>query len=619
MEKKIISNIKMVLATKWSLITMAVFVIGFILLISVHFYVEIKYDNKFLPGISIEGVDIGNMDFEKARATIDKRIDYLNTQGFVYKTANKPVIIYPKLSVVDSVDSPYILVDWDVDRSLYQAQKLQQDKSIKGLISKVKVLFFGQDFPIIYSWDRKQHLDILQASFSDLLTEKVEASFSWQGDSIKIIPEKVGQTFDYDQALKETESQIRTLNNKDISLKTIEDKPIVTASVIQSMEEQIYSIKNRGGLYLTFEKQDWFVPNETWRQWLVIKNNKDNFFISLDKDKFVDYLATSGIQGEVEIPVKEAKFNLTDGKVSEFVGSQDGRVIDVEVTINKIREVVFNLGELEVALAVTKQEPRVSTQDVNNLGITEILGTGESDFSGSPANRIHNINVGADTLNGVLIAPGEEFSLVTALGEIDGEHGYLQELVIKGNKTIPEYGGGLCQIGTTVFRGALASGLEITERRNHSYRVSYYEPAGTDATIYNPWPDFKFLNNTKNYILLQTRIDGTKLYFDYWGTSDGRIASTTEPIIYNSVAPPPRKEIKTTDLEPGKIRCTERAHYGADAKFDYIVKYPDKEEPETITFYSHYIPWQEVCLVGVTEEELLADQNNASTTPDQIE
>jgi vancomycin resistance protein YoaR len=189
--------------------------------------------------------------------------------------------------------------------------------------------------------------------------------------------------------------------------------------------------------------------------------------------------------------------------------------------------------------------------------------------------------------------------------------------VIKGNETKPEYGGGLCQIGTTVFRGALASGLDITARRNHSYRVSYYEPAGTDATIYDPWPDLKFKNDTGKHILIQTRIDGRKIYFDFWGTKDGRQVSMTEPVVYNIVPPPEKKVIKTLDLPVGEIKCTERAHNGADAKFDYTVWYPEDDEPVSTTFHSHYIPWQEVCLLGVTEEEFAAEQ--ASSTPEESE
>ena len=95
-------------------------------------------------------------------------------------------------------------------------------------------------------------------------------------------------------------------------------------------------------------------------------------------------------------------------------------------------------------------------------------------------------------------------------------------MVIKQNTTEPEFGGGICQISTTAFRAALYSGLKITARRNHAHPVSYYNPQGMDATVYIPTPDLKFINNTPGYILIQTKIEGTILTFDFYGTGDGR-------------------------------------------------------------------------------------------------
>ena len=203
-------------------------------------------------------------------------------------------------------------------------------------------------------------------------------------------------------------------------------------------------------------------------------------------------------------------------------------------------------------------------------------------------------------MNCLLIKPGETFSAIKAIGTIDEENGFKKELVIKDNKTTPEFGGGLCQIGTTLFRAALGSGLPLAERRNHSYRVTYYEPAGTDATIYNPSPDLKFLNDTRGYVLIQTKIDGTKLIFEFWGKRDGRESSYTNPVIYNLVAPPPTKYIYTTELPVGQKKKIETAHKGADAYFKYTIKYPDERGLVEKTFNSHYKPWAEVWLIGAT-------------------
>ena len=188
--------------------------------------------------------------------------------------------------------------------------------------------------------------------------------------------------------------------------------------------------------------------------------------------------------------------------------------------------------------------------------------------------------------------------MIKTLGPIDGEHGWLPELVIKGNRTLPEFGGGLCQIGTTAFRAAMNTGLLITERRNHSYRVRYYEPAGTDATIYDPSPDFKFKNDTPHAILITTELQGDIVVFSFWGTEDGREAVVGKSVITNITAPPPKKLIETTDLPVGQTKCTETAHAGATAKVDYTVNYGNGET-KTITFTSVYRPWQAVCLVGV--------------------
>ncbi|MBU1202633.1 VanW family protein [Patescibacteria group bacterium] len=618
MEKKFFDK-QSIVAKKWLWIPVAIFIILVGGTFGAYAYVENSYQGKILKGISVAGVDIGGITVDEARAKLDKRIDFVNSRGFVYKANNKEVTIYPNIAAIDGADSLAWLVSWDVEKTLLEVTSFQNDKSFGNFFNKLATLTKGRDFPIYYKWDKEQNQQILENSFKELLLEKKEASYFFEEDgSLGITQESIGQTFDYQLALAETKDQIQQLMSSQIDLLVIADKPAISKEVLERYKDKVASTSKRGDFYLTYEERDWNIPNDIWRQWLRLKQGANDFYVGLDNNLFAEYIKEVGMKDEIEIPVQDAKFKLVDGKVAEFVSSQDGLTINLEDTLKSMEGTLNNPGELEVPFVVEVAESKVDNQDVNDLGIVEIIGIGESDFSGSPVNRIHNIRVGADTLNGMLIKPDEEFSLITALGEIDGEHGYRQELVIKGNQTIPEYGGGLCQIGTTVFRAALGTGLPITERRNHSYRVSYYEPAGTDATIYSPWPDFKFKNDTGKHILIQTRIEGTKLYFDFWGTEDGRVAIATEPEIYNIVAPPEKKIIKTTDLEPGQTKCTERAHYGADAKFNYSVQYPEQPEPVETTFYSHYIPWQEVCLLGVTEEELLAEQQEnqtATSTP----
>jgi vancomycin resistance protein YoaR len=192
-----------------------------------------------------------------------------------------------------------------------------------------------------------------------------------------------------------------------------------------------------------------------------------------------------------------------------------------------VREFQENTASGENISPKLSQDP--TKEELEKYGIKELIGQGVSDFKGSPKNRISNIEVGASKFNGVLISPGEEFSFIKTLGDVDASTGYLPEMVIKANETIPEYGGGLCQVSTTIFRAALNSGLKITSRSNHAYAVQYYKPIGLDATVYIPKPDFMFVNDTPNYIFVKTRIEGTQLFFDFFGASDGRQTKIVGP------------------------------------------------------------------------------------------
>ena len=235
---------------------------------------------------------------------------------------------------------------------------------------------------------------------------------------------------------------------------------------------------------------------------------------------------------------QDAKFKVENGNIANFSPEKEGIKLDQEKSLlvlqnfTKNNNSQANSNALELPFISTK--PTISTSEANNMGIATLIGQGKSNFRGSPKNRIFNINTALKKFNGILIKPGDEFSFVQTLGDVDGEHGYLPELVIKGNKTEPDFGGGICQVSTTMFRAAIYSGLKIKARTNHAYPVSYYNPQGMDATVFVPQPDLKFINNTPGYILVQTKIEGTELTFDFYGTDDGRKTTVDGPTVTES-------------------------------------------------------------------------------------
>ncbi len=268
---------------------------------------------------------------------------------------------------------------------------------------------------------------------------------------------------------------------------------------------------------------------------LTFSDKNDNHIqlathLYVDKDavsRYVDDIARQADRDPVD-----AKLTITDGRASVFSLSQKGIKLDKTKSVTVLIDYLSKRQpDPSVSLPYVEKNPDISTDSIDNLGITSLIGEGHSDFRGSPRNRVFNIQVATERFNGVLIKPGEEFSFVKILGPVDAEHGYLPELVIKQNKTEPEFGGGICQVSTTAFRAAIYSGLKITERVNHAYPVSYYDPQGMDATVYIPQPDLRFINDTPGYILIQTKISGTQLIFQFYGTDDGRKVNVIGPKI----------------------------------------------------------------------------------------
>jgi vancomycin resistance protein YoaR len=240
------------------------------------------------------------------------------------------------------------------------------------------------------------------------------------------------------------------------------------------------------------------------------------------------------IASEIDQPAESAKLVIENDWAKEFNPGQDGQAVDT----HKLRNQLLAPTGDEINVPVLISYPQNTLASTNNRGIKELVAIGESDFSGSTAARIHNVEVGASRFNGLIIKQGEEFSFNKYLGEVDGQHGFLPELVIKRTGVVPEFGGGLCQVSSTAFRGAMNAGLNITARRNHSFAVHYYAPQGTDATIYPGVQDLKFINDTPADLLVRTRIDipNKKLYFDYYGTKDDRIVELDGPYQYDKKA-----------------------------------------------------------------------------------
>ncbi len=246
-----------------------------------------------------------------------------------------------------------------------------------------------------------------------------------------------------------------------------------------------------------------------------------------------------------------------------------------------------------VNIDVTKIEPILTVKDdeLKKIGITELVSVGRSDFSNSSWKRIKNVTNGASKFNGYIIPDNYIFSFNEQLGEINASTGFVPELVILGDKVIPEYGGGLCQVSSTAYRGSMLAGVEIVERHNHSYAVSYYAPHGSDATIYSPTKDFKFKNTSGHALLMQTRRGGhnnNELFYYYYGTKPkNRDVYILGPFKSNFRGALASKVTYDSSLPEGTHKVVSHSVSGFTSRFYRIVK-EDKKDLYNDIFKSIY-------------------------------
>lgn len=581
------------------------------------------YHDKVLPGVYVGTVPVGGLSQTALRSYLETMNDKMMNEGlqFTYEVdgETKTMVLYP---MVVSGEEVVELVRTDVETGVENIMRFGKSgrwwrvglEAIKSRLTPRSVSLAG------VSVDIQRLLGVLAEKLAVYETQPADASIvisSLEPMKYKITPAVAGRLYDLSGVSEKITYFWSRLEPVKIAIKLRPRTPVITEADIQAVVDKLVQVFLADEIKLTYTnpytaaEYKWIIGADKLKDWLEAQRTPNNEIVfGLKKDSVLAFLAEKVSSTVVEEYV-DAKFKMDEnGKVVEFQGSRQGAKLDVEKTYQMINGVVWertlSSGEAPATLALQVEvvEPNIKTADVNNLGIGEVLGVGVSDYSRSPINRIRNMANAVKKLNGVLIKPGEEFSTLKYTAPFTYAGGYWPELVIKGDEVKPEIGGGLCQIGTTLFRMAMNSGMKITNRRNHSLVVFHYnDPVngnpGTDATVYDPAPDFSFLNDTNNYVLIQTYMDTKKqeLVFTLWGTKDGRQASYSHPIVHRWYSPGEPKEIETDKLKPGEKTC-QNAYVGADASFVYTRIMPDGQE-EKITYTSHYRPLPKICLIGV--------------------
>ncbi len=486
--------------------------------------IPLVFAGRVLPGVVVGEKSITGISFNDLPKIVDE---------YGVKIGQRSVSV-----TLRGQTERYLLADLGVGLKKQELLRRMQD------VSMFDILMGGRVLAPVAQIDENVLAEKIAHDFTDVINLPTNASLKLSGTgNLELVKSKPGEEVEMDKMTKDLEELVAQQKwDGLVTLVVRQQEAAVQDNEVEEAKKFASSLLSEG-FSLVYDNQTLVMKPYTVSRMLVFVEQVDpsNFNnrvlgVKFDSAKLLDYLNTT-ITPEVNREAVNARFELegegSAEKVKQFAMPQSGQALDVPKTVGYIasslakRQAVANL-------AIDIVEPDISgLNDITELGVTALLAVGESDFSGSPNNRRHNIAVGADRYHGVLIPPHSEFSFNHYLGPVTAAAGFKPELVIKNNVTTPEFGGGLCQVSTTLFRAALNAGLEVTERRNHAYVVRYYGQPGLDATIYPPYTDLRFLNNTPGYILIQAKIEGSKLSFQLWGTADGRQVDINGPVVYD--------------------------------------------------------------------------------------
>ncbi len=349
-------------------------------------------------------------------------------------------------------------------------------------------------------------------------------------------------------------------------------------------------------LTLFYADKQWEVPAHTIGEWIGFRRVDGVERVTLEAYVVSEDVSATVLPmvAEVGKPARDAGFSVSNGTVS-IIPAEDGLQADAADLALKLKPVLTGDGERRAELTMHRVEPEITTAVAQSMGIVERISTFTTDYASSNKPRVNNIHTLADALDGTLVPPGGTFSFNETIGQRTAEKGYQEANAIVNGKLVPQLGGGICQVGTTIFNTVFFSGLPVVERRNHSQYISHY-PTGRDATVSWGGPDFKFKNDTPNWILIATGYSNSTVTISLYGTSPGyQVTYDTGP--WTDIKDPPVKEVPDPALPAGSRVVDER---GVSGRTIVVVRHvmSNGTEIRTDSFRSVYRPTEEVVRVG---------------------
>jgi vancomycin resistance protein YoaR len=555
---------------------------------------QIYFSSRVLPGVSVWNVELSGKALDEAATELDRAFDAkLNTTRVDLSDGQRAWIANP-------ID---LGIRFDARATAQAALELSQ----RGVEAQTQVLLNGADLPprIVF------HPGLARAYFEQMAAQinrpALDAGLQLNSTTVITTPAQIGRELDVDAALKLLPDLAKTDGPKRIVLPVTTRQPrLLDVSPVAARLQQIL---NRN-MTLVLENPapnepaSWDLTPQQLLSFLMVDKTADGKSIEVKFNEEALQTGLADLARQIDRGAENARFVFNDEtrQLEVIKPAKIGRTLDITTTLSRMNEALAR-GDQKVVLAVAEKKPDFP-DDVRaaDLGITELVSTGQSQYAGSSAERMKNIGAATSSQHGVIVKPGETFSFDSNLGDVSLDSGYAEALIIYNGRTIKGVGGGVCQVSTTAFRAAFNGGYPIIERWPHAYRVGWYERGagpGLDASVFSPVVDFKFKNDTPYHILIEAYANDAagRLTFKFYSTSDGRQVAISAPIVENVIPHPEDKIEEDPTLAVGVRQQVDYAADGADVTVKRTVTRGGQVISEDRVF-TRYQPWQAIFKVG---------------------
>jgi vancomycin resistance protein YoaR/uncharacterized membrane protein len=566
-----------------------------------------RFEGRILIGVSVSGIDLSGLTIDEASKKITEVLNYPLEGKITFIDGDRQWEASP-------IELGLLINNPETIRHAYQAGR--DEGFINNLVSQLRAYLNGVDLPAMIIYDERVASGYLNNIASQIDMQVVEADLYLDGIQVISSNGKIGRILNIDKTLNSLSVPLKSFQNDEIQLVVEEIHPAVlnvdtTAATLRKILDSPLVIK------LPNQSVDdpgpWLIEPSALSNMLKIEkifsDESAEFQVGIYESQFIPLLNEIG--DSIERNSQNAKFIFNDNtrQLDLIQNSLIGRKLNLDDTLKNIREAI-NRGSDQIEIAMDINDPKVGDNvTAAELGITELVSSVSTYFWGSSNERIQNIQTASSRFHGILVAPGETFSMSDALGDISLDNGYAEALIIYDNRTIAGVGGGVCQVSTTLFRTVFLGGYPVVERHPHAYRVGYYEQtysgakdskwAGLDATVYVPLVDFKFTNDSQYWLLMETyvNVQARSLTWKFYSTNDGRSVQWNTTGLNNIKPAPDPIFQENQDLGLNVIKQVDWSADGADVTITRTVTkngqlyFEDK-------YVTSYEPWQAICQYG---------------------